>query len=413
MPRAGDAPYSLTAVAFLAGAAAAALAGALPFLRTTHSAPPPAAPPLPRPTVAAEVLAHAALLAAERAREGRAGPHDCLLPPSHAPPSREFALPLSDAFGATLNLEALVRPWAPGAAPEQRYGPPPGVVELEAPPSPEAFVRDFVGPGLPFVVRRYAQEHAHWAAMDLWRDDAHLAALVGDIPVDVRRSKHRDAFFHYAHSLSAHARLTMREFLASLSDPAAEQYYLGGQDIVYGRAPGTLRALLPDVEPLLPAFASSVLDLKHVSLWLGRGVIRAPLHYDNSENLLIMVTGEKRFTLIPPGARNFLQPVMLREGNAPLTRMVDIDSVNDTEFPCWRHARAMASTLTVREGDMLYIPPYYWHSVVSSGRSCAVNLWYSPVSALLAQIMKALDHSMLLEIDDDDARPPLTRQGLW
>ena len=133
----------------------------------------------------------------------------------------------------------------------------------------------------------------------------------------------------------------------------------------------------------------------------------------NSENLLIMVTGEKRFTLIPPGARNFLQPVMLREGNAPLTRMVDIDSVNDTEFPCWRHARAMASTLTVREGDMLYIPPYYWHSVVSSGRSCAVNLWYSPVSALLAQIMKALDHSMLLEIDDDDARPPLTRQGLW
>ncbi len=228
VPRAGDAPYSLTAVAFLAGAAAAALAGALPFLRTTHSAPPPAAPPLPRPTVAAEVLAHAALIAAERAREGRAGPHDCLLPPSHAPPSREFALPLSDAFGATLNLEALVRPWAPGAAPEQRYGPPPGVVELEALPSPEAFVRDFVGPGLPFVVRRYAQEHAHWAAMDLWRDDAHLAALVGDIPVDVRRSKHRDAFFHYAHSLSAHARLTMREFLASLSDPAAEQYYLGG-----------------------------------------------------------------------------------------------------------------------------------------------------------------------------------------
>ena len=83
----------------------------------------------------------------------------------------------------------------------------------------------------------------------------------------------------------------------------------------------------------------------------------------------------------------------------------------------FRHARAMSVSVTLGAGDLLYIPPYWWHDVVSdnnplSGRSLAVNFWYSVHSAMLAMMMKALDHSMLLE-RDDPAMPPLMRQGVW
>ena len=101
------------------------------------------------------------------------------------------------------------------------------------------------------------------------------------------------------------------------------------------REPGSLSALLPDVPP--PPFAKS-LDLKHVNVWFGSGTIHNPAHYDavgeggraaclchgdiplprvhllsQNENILVMLSGTKSFTLLPPGARNFLSPVMRGE----------------------------------------------------------------------------------------------------
>ena len=87
--------------------------------------------------------------------------------------------------------------------------------------------------------------------------------------------------------------------------------------------------------------------------------------------------------MFPPGARNFLEPLMHSEYSAPLTRMIDISAVNDTLWPCFRHARQMSTTVVLEAGDALYIPPYWWHQVLSEGRSLAVNFWWSVHSAML------------------------------
>ena len=92
--------------------------------------------------------------------------------------------------------------------------------------------------------------------------------------------------------------------------------------------------------------------------------------------------------------------------------------VNETLYPCFAHARAMASEVTLRAGDAMYVPPYFWHAVHSRDagdhRSLAVNFWYSVHSALLQQMFKALDHSMLLERGPDEwSEPPLQRQRVW
>jgi hypothetical protein len=226
----------------------------------------------------------------------------------------------------------------------------------------------------------------------------------------------KDNFFHYAYKLSEPRQMTFKAFLGTLGDGTSsqgERFYAGGIPLLYGRENSTFHTLLSDVQPA-PPFASRVLDLKHINLWMGSGEVLNPLHYDPNENLLVMLSGKKTLTLLPPGARNLLLPRMQREGSAPFSRMLLLETASEAEYPCLHHARALASTVTLLEGDLLYIPPYHWHSVVSSGRSLAINYWYTVSNALLQQVMKSLDHSMLLHNEDlDEYRPLFSRQPVW
>lgn len=401
MPYAGLASL---AAAFVAGAAVSWQArGSLFGGGVAAPSTPTSGPRSARPTLTAEVSAGLAAEAAARAVRGGG----CLLPPSHDV-DRPFSLPLTDTFGKTLNLEAVTRPWGPGGGAENRHGPRPEVVELEAPPADAAaFLRDFVHPGVPFVLRGHARA-AGWAAPEKWTD-AYLRETVGHLPMPLRTSKFNDGTYHYAHGLSAAEVRPVSDFIDRVNSSEASRYYLAQGDLFGGRAPGRMAALLDDL--VVPPWAAA-LDLKHIQLWFGAATIRNPAHYDANENVLVMIAGKKSLTLFPPGARNFLEPRMHSEYSAPLTQMVDIDAVNDTQWPCFRLAREMSTTVVLEAGDALYIPPYWWHQVVSEGRSLAVNFWYSVHSALLAQMMKTLDHSLLLE-PDDQSKPAFTRQRVW
>ena len=46
-----------------------------------------------------------------------------------------------------------------------------------------------------------------------------------------------------------------------------------------------------------------------------------------------------------------MEPLMHSEHSAPLTRMVDVYTVNDTLWPCFRHARAMSTTVVLEDGS--------------------------------------------------------------
>jgi hypothetical protein len=357
-----------------------------------------------------------AFLKAEYTRDGITG-NQCILPPSLQTMDRKYSTSLTDAFGSTLNLESVSRVWRPNSPPEVLFSCPLGVPELASPPTPEEFQKYYVNNGCPFVIRNFTGLHSNISAAHLWKNDTYLASQVGDLNVHVRRSGVKDNFFHYAFKLSEPRQMTFKAFLDTLGDGNSshqgERFYAGGIPLLYGRENSVFHALLPDVQPA-PAFASSVLDLKHINLWMGSGEVLNPLHYDPNENLLVMLSGKKTLTLLPPGARNLLLPHMQREGSAPFSRMYLLETASEAEYPCLNHAKAMASTVTLLEGDLLYIPPYYWHSVVSNGRSLAINYWYTVSSALLQQIMKSLDHSMLLHNEDlDEYRPLFSRQPVW
>ena len=160
------------------------------------------------------------------------------------------------------------------------------------------------------------------------------------------------------------------------------------------------------------------LDLANIKLWLGGGcaAARAKIHFDPVENLMVQLSGRKTFVLFHPrdaGALHF-NPLGLREASlrfsfdegfvrpAPSRDMarvtvnfapVNISAPDFDRFP--RLAEATPVACTIDAGDVLYIPSFWWHEVISEAAAgtpnLAVNFWYTARRARLASGSLKLD----------------------
>jgi len=139
------------------------------------------------------------------------------------------------------------------------------------------------------------------------------------------------------------------------------RYYIGQQNIAL-----KLPELLPDLRCWWPV-GSSV-----INLWFGSSGVITPLHFDKSANLFAQVYGTKTFTLFAPDQSNCLYPY-------PADCALPNHSYVDVEDPDWkRHpdfALAERYVITIEPGQMLFLPPFWWHHVESLSMSISVNQW--------------------------------------
>lgn len=111
-----------------------------------------------------------------------------------------------------------------------------------------------------------------------------------------------------------------------------------------------------------------------VNAWFGPAGTVSPLHFDPKDNLLCQVVGAKYLRLYSPRESDKLYPV---EGMLSNTSQVQVEaspeSVN-AQFPKFQEAAYVECVL--RAGEMLYIPPQYWHYVRSLSTSFSVSFWW-------------------------------------
>jgi hypothetical protein len=133
------------------------------------------------------------------------------------------------------------------------------------------------------------------------------------------------------------------------------------------------------IETDLPSFSSNennffVFDFdrnKGIQCRFGmRGVI-AESHYDGGRNMVVMVRGNKRYIINPPSECKSLG--IIRERQHPSFRhsLIDWSDVRQSREHGFDGVKAIDTI--VRQGEVLYIPSYWFHYIISLQFSAQCN----------------------------------------
>ncbi|TVU01081.1 hypothetical protein EJB05_53471, partial [Eragrostis curvula] len=98
----------------------------------------------------------------------------------------------------------------------------------------------------------------------------------------------------------------------------------------------------------------------------------ANMTYLAQHPLFDQVLGRKYFRLYPASVSVDLYPHT--ETMLSNTSQVDLDNIDEKEFPRTQNLEFMDGIL--EEGDLLYIPPKWWHYVRSLSISFSVSFWW-------------------------------------
>jgi len=113
-------------------------------------------------------------------------------------------------------------------------------------------------------------------------------------------------------------------------------------------------------------------------IWLGTGRHISYLHQDAHFNVFAMLTGVKRVLLYPLEAIGNLYPTPFYGGIAGTTSSYVRPIAPDLQrFPRFAHAAKHAYVALIKEGDLLCLPPCWWHYVEAApGLNLMINAFF-------------------------------------
>ena len=110
-------------------------------------------------------------------------------------------------------------------------------------------------------------------------------------------------------------------------------------------------------------------ELGQVNFWFGKENVTAYTHYDTSQNLHAMVYGQKTFLLFPPSSYSELNlyPCLHQFYRQVHTNVLDADVAESLQ--------TKPLEVVLYQGEVLYIPPYWFHCVITMETSISLNVW--------------------------------------
>jgi hypothetical protein len=126
--------------------------------------------------------------------------------------------------------------------------------------------------------------------------------------------------------------------------------------------------LPPKLRPPVPELCRD-LNCRYRSIWAAPAGRFWGSHVDACPVLLGGLSGRKRVIVAPPDSQG-LYPLTR---NPLLSEIPDVRCVDRSRFPLF--GRSLLSEATIDPGDLLYLPPYWWHQVCYVTLSFGVSYW--------------------------------------
>lgn len=232
-------------------------------------------------------------------------------------------------------------------------------------PSVEEFQQNFVIPNKPVIISGIAK---HWPACSLWKPET-FKTMFGRVQAPLRKSDNElDVFFGEAKQKTTMSIAEYIDLIYSIPPNGKRPPYLGNISFNDPLAKSHLDQIsshlkFPDYFPV-----NSGHELR---LWVGATGQKSAIHNDNYHNLNVQIFGKKSFLLFSPEQHERLYPVKIHDGlwSSP----IDPQKPDLEKFPLFRQAEALEGTLD--EGDLIFIPAFWWHQALAITICINVNKW--------------------------------------
>nr|CAD7575089.1 unnamed protein product [Timema californicum] len=235
-------------------------------------------------------------------------------------------------------------------------------------PSLERFRADYFSKRLPVKLTGCMD---HWPALSRWQDLNYIKMAAGPRTVPIELGD------HYISPDWSQKLMTVSEFVDKhvLKEGGGSEVGYLAQHQLFDQVP----ELKADIrEPDYCCISDDLdddceIEETDINAWFGPKGTLSPLHTDPKHNLLAQVVGEKRLLLYSPVDSPHLYP---HDGSLlNNTAQVDPEEPDYQTFPDFKKATAWECHL--RPGEMLYIPPKWWHHVRSLSTSFSVSFWWT------------------------------------
>ncbi|KAL1832069.1 hypothetical protein ACET3Z_001720 [Daucus carota] len=225
----------------------------------------------------------------------------------------------------------------------------------------EAFLRDYFLSASPVIL---SDCMVHWPARVKWNDINYLKKVAGSrtVPVEVGKN--------YLSTEWKQELITFSEFLERIqtNDSTSSVPTYLAQHPLFDQIP----ELRKDI--VVPDYCyTGGGELRPINAWFGPAGTVTPLHHDPHHNILAQIVGKKYVRLYPASLSEELCPHS--ESMLCNSSQVDLDNIDEKQFPNIQNLEFMDCIL--EEGEMLYIPPKWWHYVRSLTTSFSVSFWWS------------------------------------
>ncbi len=130
-----------------------------------------------------------------------------------------------------------------------------------------------------------------------------------------------------------------------------------------------------------PSDADRMTPQSATFVWVGGRNITAQTHYDEVHNLYVQLSGNKKFIISPPSGLHslYLHPdAHAYDRQSQVDHHSDIDILRSEAHGFTRFGSASALVAELTPGDVLYLPPFWFHRVSSSPDtpiSVSMNVW--------------------------------------
>ncbi|XP_065161609.1 bifunctional peptidase and arginyl-hydroxylase JMJD5 [Atheta coriaria] len=238
-------------------------------------------------------------------------------------------------------------------------------------PSIEMFRKEYFTPEKPLVIR---EGMTTWPAMTKWLDINYLLNIGGDrtVPIEIGSSYSSDDF--------SQRLMTFRDFIKNYynAEDGKEIGYLAQHDLLT-----QIPTLIEDIK--VPDYCclkriqesddyNDIDDVEpEINAWIGPKGTVSSLHFDPKDNLLCQVYGAKQIIMFAPSDTKYLY---VYDDMPMLSNTSQVDPTNPDLSSFAEFKNATLYTCILQAGEMVYIPPKWWHHIIALEKSFSVNFWW-------------------------------------